>query len=603
MPFATNTTNNERNSINKQHYGNQTNQQYQVHNGPIDVNLIRFNPALCQEIQTIPAEVLQFTGNRAFYDLEQRNRDLEIENRRLRIRVDEIQMELIAAYKTQNSVSPPTATVPLPVSAPASSTSPVSSTPEPNEKPDDCLVTWWERPSPSESAPFATTKIDGVQIPAWMQSSDGELVSVGEKVACYDAAKRFWNDHIPKEKTMPQNYSAAGSDLLAKFSTFMENEFSWLKLCKGHWKSHQIFKSNYHSWKQTYDRRQDDDRKPKTKKKRAREETIQVVDESDGDGMDVDTLPPPKKPKKDNVETAVVKSAKAKGKEKAKSEATEKPTAAIRTNMAALVKKATAAAATAKSKSSSVHVKHSPSPEPSSSTLATSRSPSLPPANATILEQFRELVDNLPARVPVAPKTHALAAYSQDPSNLTADIANDDEVWEQCDNALIDLIPADQTKRQYLVVRGSYGLSGLVQYFEHLHEDRNVELCLMEGKISRVIEAINAFLAAPAPTKSNDKAPSVASGSKALGSAKGTSMKTTKTTDIEPAKKRGRGSWAIPALICPKWLYAADWKQKPENAKKSRKEFDAHWDEFAESKENLVVWQNKASEMNKAEGK
>ena len=104
---------------------------------------------------------------------------------------------------------------------------------------------------------------------------------------------------------------------------------------------------------------------------------------------------------------------------------------------------------------------------------------------------LREKVENLPETVPVANKTHILAAYSQTPQELTRDVQNDTDIWETWDPKLNVLLPHNSEDLKPLVVRGQFGLIGLVSFFEHLVRDRKVDEGLLEGKVKRLVDAID----------------------------------------------------------------------------------------------------------------
>lgn len=77
---------------------------------------------------------------------------------------------------------------------------------------------------------------------------------------------------------------------------------------------------------------------------------------------------------------------------------------------------------------------------------------------------LREKVKKLPKAIPIANKTHVLAAYSGSPEELTNNILNDADVWETWDPMLNVLLPHNTDDMKGLVVRGKYGLIGLVGY-------------------------------------------------------------------------------------------------------------------------------------------
>lgn len=108
-----------------------------------------------------------------------------------------------------------------------------------------------------------------------------------------------------------------------------------------------------------------------------------------------------------------------------------------------------------------------------------------------ILKTLREKVENLPKSVPTAKKTGPLAGYCRNPMELTKDVALDADIWEIWDPRLNVLISHSISEIRPLVTQGKYGLIGLVQFLEHLVRDRQVNEGLLEGKVGRVIEAID----------------------------------------------------------------------------------------------------------------
>ncbi|KAI3613839.1 hypothetical protein WG66_013642 [Moniliophthora roreri] len=66
----------------------------------------------------------------------------------------------------------------------------------------------------------------------------------------------------------------------------------------------------------------------------------------------------------------------------------------------------------------------------------------------------------------------------------------------------------------------------------------------------------------------------------------------------QPKKKRFK-PWRIPDLICPKWLYCSDWKEKPENKEKTMDEFEDHWAWFEKNeKDELCKYQELSRKKN-----
>ena len=109
----------------------------------------------------------------------------------------------------------------------------------------------------------------------------------------------------------------------------------------------------------------------------------------------------------------------------------------------------------------------------------------------TILKTLREKVKKLPKSVPTAKKDGPLSEYCCDPKDLTSDITADVDVWETWDQRLNVLIPHSIADIYPLITRGKYGLVGLVQLLEHLVRDRKVNEGLLDGKVGRIMEAID----------------------------------------------------------------------------------------------------------------
>jgi hypothetical protein len=109
----------------------------------------------------------------------------------------------------------------------------------------------------------------------------------------------------------------------------------------------------------------------------------------------------------------------------------------------------------------------------------------------TILKTLCEKVENLPKSVPTAKKTGPLTGYCCDSKELTSDVAADIDVWETWDQRLNVLISHSIPDIYPLVTWGKYGLIGLVQLLEHLVHDRKVDEGLLDGKVGRIMEAID----------------------------------------------------------------------------------------------------------------
>ncbi|ESK81037.1 hypothetical protein Moror_3552 [Moniliophthora roreri MCA 2997] len=163
-------------------------------------------------------------------------------------------------------------------------------------------------------------------------------------------------------------------------------------------------------------------------------------------------------------------------------------------------------------------------------------------------------------------------------SSYTSHIDNNNDVWEEFDCPIINLIPDALEERKVLVVRGKYGLQGFVQLVCHLMYDCHVNSGLLEGKLSRLIEAINVVVAAPPNNAPQTKAKPRSRKAKAVGKFK---------------------PWRIPDLICPKWLYCSNWKEKPENKEKTMDKFEDYWAWFEKNeKDELRKYQELSHKKN-----
>lgn len=114
--------------------------------------------------------------------------------------------------------------------------------------------------------------------------------------------------------------------------------------------------------------------------------------------------------------------------------------------------------------------------------------------SSALLKTLREKVEKLPKSVPTAKKTGPLAGYCCDSAELTKDVTADDDVWEIWDQKLNVLISHNIPDIYPLVTRGKFGLIALVLLLEHLVRDRKVNEGLLDGKVGRIMEAIDRHL-------------------------------------------------------------------------------------------------------------
>ncbi|KAI3607068.1 hypothetical protein WG66_007939 [Moniliophthora roreri] len=170
------------------------------------------------------------------------------------------------------------------------------------------------------------------------------------------------------------------------------------------------------------------------------------------------------------------------------------------------------------------------------------------------------VVKELTKRLKMHPRT-----ICPQPTPMTTQVDNDNDVWEEFDRPIINLIPDALEERKVLVIHGKYGLQGFM------------------------------VVAAPPNDALQTKAKPRSQKAKAVG--KSDNNAATATTS-QPKKKRFK-PWRIPDLICSKWLYCSDWKEKPENKEKTMDEFEDHWAWFEKNeKDELHKYQELSHKKN-----
>ncbi|KAF9006383.1 hypothetical protein BDZ89DRAFT_1233208 [Hymenopellis radicata] len=113
------------------------------------------------------------------------------------------------------------------------------------------------------------------------------------------------------------------------------------------------------------------------------------------------------------------------------------------------------------------------------------------PTGISILDTLRARIQALSDAIPEATSDDELAAFCGDPPGGI--IVNDPlEAWEIWDPPLNTLLQRSPNDLQMLVKRGQYGIRNLYHVFRHVAVDLRVDVGLLEGKINRVIDAIDA---------------------------------------------------------------------------------------------------------------
>ncbi|KAG7086869.1 hypothetical protein E1B28_000173 [Marasmius oreades] len=449
------------------------------------------------------------------------------------------------------------------------------------------------------------SKRDGV--PAYLENENGKVVDLNTKIMVYDDARAIWNQRIDLAKP-PANWSSAGAELRDEFRDVLEEKHPFLQLCSRRWKVEEIWKRNYHSWLKARLKRLDKPSPPKKTKSSVTDKYQSTAGPASDSGLPEATMPataatlcagsadlpaatmpatlsdvsdvsateraPPATqviiPPKVTNPTSNARKGKArvlpqvKNSQLNSSNQCDPLLAAIHIDVQSLEDKITGHSQpdenTASTSTPASPVVNQPSasvPGPAPNERTPSMGPG--PTSSTPTAQA--------STVPLGTKTGLLGGYSVDPATLTADCPEDGLVWESgWDSQLTRLIPADISQVCPLVLRGKYGLMGLVKLMEHLVRDRKVAESLLEQKVKRLLAAIDQVTERQVTSSS-------------------TAVITTKAAP----RKRNRGSWAIPKHVCPKWEYAVDWKiQNPHG---TMKEFEKEWKTMSQDKERVMVYQ------------
>jgi hypothetical protein len=110
------------------------------------------------------------------------------------------------------------------------------------------------------------------------------------------------------------------------------------------------------------------------------------------------------------------------------------------------------------------------------------------PIGIELLHKLRTRIESLPSDVGVADENHPLAAFSGDPNSY---IEDGEDAWETMDGPLNTLLQKPPEELRHLVQVGEKGLIGLCRLLEYLVTSHNVSGVLLEGKVGRLMQAIN----------------------------------------------------------------------------------------------------------------
>jgi hypothetical protein len=110
------------------------------------------------------------------------------------------------------------------------------------------------------------------------------------------------------------------------------------------------------------------------------------------------------------------------------------------------------------------------------------------PIGIEILQRLRARIESLPPDVGVADESHPLAAFAGDPEGCVID---GEDAWEKFDGPLNTLLQRPPEELHYLVRVGEHGLEGLCRLLEYLVISHNISTVLLEGKVERLMRAID----------------------------------------------------------------------------------------------------------------
>src|SRR5262249_27311791 len=109
------------------------------------------------------------------------------------------------------------------------------------------------------------------------------------------------------------------------------------------------------------------------------------------------------------------------------------------------------------------------------------------PIGIELLRKLRARIEALPPDVGIADDNHPLAHFS---GNLERSVEKDEDAWEKFDGPLNTLLQKPPEELHHLVRVGEKGLIGLWRLLEYLVTCHKVSGVLLEGKVSRLMQAM-----------------------------------------------------------------------------------------------------------------
>ena len=114
------------------------------------------------------------------------------------------------------------------------------------------------------------------------------------------------------------------------------------------------------------------------------------------------------------------------------------------------------------------------------------------PQITTFIEKFVDLARNLPHTIPEASGDDKFAEFVGNPADLDDMTLDKDDLWEEEINPRLKRVLGWGTERKMedLVRHGRNGVEGLAIYMKYFVEERGVDGSLFEGKLSRLMTAL-----------------------------------------------------------------------------------------------------------------
>ncbi|KAG6846857.1 hypothetical protein H0H93_011397 [Arthromyces matolae] len=113
-------------------------------------------------------------------------------------------------------------------------------------------------------------------------------------------------------------------------------------------------------------------------------------------------------------------------------------------------------------------------------------------AAVTYISKLRTLVTQLPLSVPEANSNDALAIFAVNPADSVNPNADNNNLWEDVVNGTLKSVLGwgDELDLTAIIKRGPLGMDGFVDYIAYFVLEVDVDLTLVEAKLSRLVEAL-----------------------------------------------------------------------------------------------------------------